>query len=198
MLGTNTKECRSRYSLSSEMNDYRVKGMISRIRRMAVHDGPGIRTVVFLKGCPLRCMWCAAPETQSNNKELLFYAEYCVSCNHCVEVCPEDLINVSQADQRTIDRNRCTLCGNCVEACCSGALRIIGEEKTAHDVLKEVERDEVFYQHSDGGVTISGGEPLYQVEFTKALLSLCKSAGFHTALETSGYQSWTLFSQALN
>lgn len=180
-----------------EMEENRVTGTVSGIRRLAIHDGPGIRTIVFFKGCPLRCLWCAAPETQSPNRELLFYPERCLSCNNCVQACPEDAISVSANENRTINRSRCTVCGKCVEACYAEALRVVGEVRTVGQVLAEVERDRIFYEHSGGGMTISGGEPLQQVEFTRALLHACKKAGFHTALETCGFQSWELFETTL-
>jgi pyruvate formate lyase activating enzyme len=174
-----------------------VKGWIASVRRLAIHDGPGIRTIVFLKGCPLRCSWCAAPETQSLHKDLLYYPEHCLSCNRCAEVCSEGAITVSPTGRRTLDRSHCNLCGRCVEECFSEALRFIGEEMTVGQVMDQVKRDHIFYQNSGGGVTISGGEPLHQVKFTRALLHGCRSAGIHTALETTGFQTWKLFSQVL-
>ena len=180
-----------------ETEENAVSGMVSSIRRLAIHDGPGMRTIVFLKGCSLRCMWCAAPETQSPNRELLYYPERCLGCGNCLEACPEDAIMAPPGGPRTIDRSRCTVCGECTEVCYAEALRIIGERKTVEQVIAEVARDAVFYEHSGGGVTLSGGEPLQQVEFTRALLQACKKRGFHTAMETCGFQSWKLFKTTL-
>ena len=137
------------------------------------------------------------PETQSFGKEILFYRERCLGCNKCLEVCPEKAIFISPEGQRILARSRCTVCGECTEVCHGQALRIVGERKTVGQVLQEVERDRVFYDNSGGGVTISGGEPLQQVRFTQALLSACKHAGYHTAMETSGYQSWDLMKKTL-
>ncbi len=174
-----------------------VRGLVSAIRRLAIHDGPGIRTLVFLKGCPLRCAWCAAPETQASHTEILVYPERCLACDRCREVCPEGAILVAPEGKRGIDRSRCTRCGECVTECPAGALRMCGEEKTVGQVVAEVERDRVFYQHSGGGVTISGGEPLAQAEFTQALFRALRARGLHTAMETSGLQSWDPFEKTL-
>jgi pyruvate formate lyase activating enzyme len=175
----------------------KITGIVSKIQRLAIHDGPGIRTIVFLKGCPLECLWCSSPETQSSHPDLLYYPERCLSCGCCVEVCPEKVILISPQGEKTLDRSRCTFCRNCVDVCHAGALQMIGEEKTVSQVLSEVERDRIFYEHSGGGVTISGGEPLHQVEFARALLKACREAALHTAMETSGFQSWELFKTTL-
>ena len=170
-----------------------MKGYVFDIQRFSVHDGPGIRTIVFLKGCSLFCPWCSSPETQSFARDILFYPERCLGCGSCYEVCSEKAVRISAQGGGRIDRSRCTLCGRCAENCYSGALRICGERKNVEEISKEIERDRVFYSNSGGGVTISGGEPLQQIEFTTAVLQTCKAAGFHTALETSGVQSWELF-----
>ena len=174
-----------------------VAGIVSKIQRLAIHDGPGIRTIVFLKGCPLRCLWCASPETQSKEYELLCYPQRCISCGSCVDVCEEKAILISLDEKKIIDRSRCTVCGRCMEVCYAEALGIVGERKSVAQVVREVERDRIFYEHSNGGVTISGGEPLQQAEFTRGLLYACRKAGIHTAMETSGFQSWELFEVAL-
>jgi len=178
-------------------DEVRATGLVSAIRRLAVHDGPGIRTIVFLKGCPLRCAWCAAPETQEQRPELLFYPERCLACDRCRDLCPEGAVLVSADGGRRIDRGRCTACGVCVEGCYAEALKIRGETMTVAQVLAEVLRDRVFYQYSGGGITVSGGEPLLQVDFTVALLRALKGAGLHTAMETSGFQHWEVFARAL-
>ncbi len=174
-----------------------ARGLVASIRRLAVHDGPGIRTIVFMKGCPLRCVWCAAPETQLPGREILHYPERCLGCELCRQACPEGAIAVASDADRRIDRSRCTLCGRCVEACAAEALQMPAREMSAAEVLAEVERDRMFYRHSGGGVTISGGEPLMQPAFTSALLRSCRQAGLHTAMETSGLQSWEVFAATL-
>ena len=167
-----------------------VSGFVSRVRRLAIHDGPGIRSIVFLKGCPLRCAWCAAPETQAEQPDLEHFPERCVVCDECRHVCPEGAVRIGADGRRSIDRHTCTLCGRCVEVCYAEALNLVGARRTVADVLAEVERDRVFYNRSGGGVTLSGGEPLHQPAFTRALLRACRLAGLHTAMETSGHSSW--------
>jgi pyruvate formate lyase activating enzyme len=174
-----------------------VAGLVSAVRRLAIHDGPGIRTVVFLKGCQLCCLWCAAPETQSPGQDVVFYPERCLACDRCRAVCPEGAIHVDAAGRRSLDRARCTLCGQCVEACYAEALTMPAVRRTVREVLAEVVRDRVFYDRSGGGVTLSGGEPLQQAEFTAALLGACKREGLHTAMETSGFQEWDAFARTL-
>jgi len=174
-----------------------VTGFVSRIRRLAIHDGPGIRSVVFLKGCPLRCAWCAAPETQADQADLEHFPERCLVCDECLRVCPEGAIRVESDGRRSIDRQTCTLCGRCVEVCYAEALRLVGVRRTVADVLAECERDRVFYNRSGGGITLSGGEPLHQPEFTRALLRACRLSGLHTAMETSGYSDWEILQSVL-
>jgi pyruvate formate lyase activating enzyme len=177
--------------------DVSSTGMVTKIQRLAIHDGPGIRTLVFLKGCPLRCLWCSSPETQSNEPEILFSPERCIGCGECLKACVPKALGNSAGGRRTFDRSRCTLCGACLEVCYAEALQAIGRPMTISEVLAEVERDRTFYQYSDGGVTVSGGEPLQQPEFTRGLLAACKGVGLSTALETSGYQSWEFFDPVL-
>ncbi len=177
--------------------DLHLSGMVSSIRRMAVHDGPGIRTIVFLKGCPLRCAWCAAPETQSSGLDLVHYPERCIACDRCRIVCPVAAIREDAEGRRVLDRARCTVCGACVETCYAEALTLSGQRRRVAEVVAELVRDRVFYARSGGGVTLSGGEPLLQPEFTAALIDACKGEGLHTALETSGYQRWEVFEQVL-
>jgi pyruvate formate lyase activating enzyme len=170
-----------------------VTGLVSAIRRLAIHDGPGIRTLVFLKGCPLCCAWCAAPETQAPGRDVVFHSERCLACDRCRTVCPTGAIRLEADGRRVLDRMRCDLCGACAEACYAEAISLPGERRSVAEVLAEVVRDRVFYERSGGGVTLSGGEPLSQPEFTAALLAACRGAGLHTALETSGYQAWERF-----
>jgi pyruvate formate lyase activating enzyme len=174
-----------------------VTGFVSRIRRLAIHDGPGIRSVVFLKGCPLHCAWCAAPETQADQPDLEHFPERCLMCDACLQACPEGAIRIESDGRRSLDRQKCTLCGRCVEVCYAESLRLVGVRRTVADVLAEVERDRVFYNRSGGGVTLSGGEPLHQPAFTRALLRAGRLSGLHTAMETSGYADWDILQSVL-
>jgi pyruvate formate lyase activating enzyme len=167
-----------------------VRGTVVRVERLAVHDGPGIRTVVFLKGCPLHCDWCSSPETQLQEPELFFDSRRCVRCGACVSACPVGAVSRTNGGGIEIDRQVCEGCGHCVAVCMSGARRIVGRTFTVDDMLHEIEKDEVFYYRSGGGVTVSGGEPMAQPEFTGAILQACAQRGIHTALETSAYGSW--------
>ena len=164
-------------------------GTIFDIKRFAIHDGPGIRTTVFLKGCPLHCLWCHNPEGISRQPQLVFTPQKCIGCGHCLEVCPQrvhQLIN----GQHLIQWERCLACGTCAEGCYAGALELAGREVTVSEIMDEVLRDRPFYETSDGGMTLSGGEPLAQYSFTIALLQAAKSEGVHTALDTSGFALW--------
>ncbi|MHA1300314.1 MAG: glycyl-radical enzyme activating protein [Candidatus Helarchaeota archaeon] len=172
-----------------------VKGIIFNIQRYCIHDGPGIRTLVFFKGCPLRCIWCSNPESQKNTPEILFTKAKCIGCGKCAEVCPEDAI-IKSADKR-IDRNKCVLCMQCVETCYAEALEIAGNEMTVEEVIKEIVKDRPFYEKSGGGITVSGGEPLMQPKFLKTLLEECKKRNINTAIETCGYSNWESFKEAL-
>ncbi|KPK92413.1 MAG: hypothetical protein AMJ94_05010 [Deltaproteobacteria bacterium SM23_61] len=172
------------------------QGLIFDIQRYSVHDGPGIRTLVFLKGCPLRCLWCSNPEGQETKPELAFRRTLCIGCGACVDVCGSGAILLK--DHRVeINRRKCTLCGECTRVCPSEALSMIGRWVTADQILDEVERDRVFYEASQGGITVSGGEPLMQACFTEALLKACKARGIATAIETSGYASWESMEQVI-
>ena len=161
-------------------------GYIFDIKRYAIHDGPGIRTTVFFKGCPLRCRWCHNPESWRNNPEQSLRYSRCTGCGRCTEVCPRNAI--SMLDNRPVtDIEKCELCGKCIEVCLSGAREIIGYPTTVSQVMAEVEKDRIFYDQSGGGVTFSGGEPLYQYNFLLALLDECKAAGIHSAVDTTCY-----------
>ena len=159
------------------------------IEKFAVHDGPGIRTVVFLKGCPLHCRWCHNPESQSFEPELLFDAAKCVGCRQCETVCPQKC-HLFGEQGHLLNRGQCLHCGRCAEVCPVGALEIAGKSMMVAEVLEEVLADKVFYDHSGGGVTISGGEPLAHFDFTRELLTACRQAGIDTCVETSGFASW--------
>jgi pyruvate formate lyase activating enzyme len=171
-------------------------GIIFNIQGYCIHDGPGIRTSVFLKGCPLRCLWCQNPESHSFYPELLFVEEKCAGCGKCVQVCPENAILMHGKTSQT-DRSLCKSTGLCVDACPNEARAAIGRRATADEVFKEIAADSLFYQESGGGVTLSGGEPLAQPEFAANILKKCRDAGFHTALDTCGYANWTTASEVL-
>jgi pyruvate formate lyase activating enzyme len=160
-------------------------GMAFDIRRYSVHDGPGIRTTVFFKGCPARCAWCHNPESQRFEAEIMHWPGRCVSCGHCVAVCPSGAIAMSPSGP-VIHRDRCAACGRCADACSHQAMTLVGREMTVTEVMAELERDRVFYDRSGGGVTFSGGEPLAQPGFLAELARECKQRDLHTCVDTSG------------
>jgi pyruvate formate lyase activating enzyme len=172
------------------------EGIIFNIQGYCIHDGPGIRTTVFMKGCPLRCLWCQNPESHSPRPEILFSEEKCAGCGKCVPICPEQAISLPGKVSQT-DRSRCEGIGSCVSACPNEARALVGRRATAEEVFKEVAADSLFYDESGGGVTLSGGEPLAQPDFAASILKKCKDAGFHTALDTCGYASWTITREVL-
>ncbi len=169
-----------------------IRGTIFNLQRFAVHDGPGIRTTVFLKGCPLSCAWCHNPESQNPKPELVLRENRCIRCGACIEVCEPHAI-AWQADQIVTDRAKCDDCGACVTRCVAEARELAGQEMTVARVLAEVERDLAFYDESGGGVTFSGGEPLLQRGFLLELLCACKEKEIHTAVDTCGYATWHAF-----
>ena len=173
-----------------------TSGTIFDIKHFAVHDGPGIRTTVFLKGCPLSCLWCHNPESISPHPQLLFTPRKCIGCDNCFEACPEAAHRKVEG-VHVIDRERCRTHGECVDGCYAGALEMAGYEVTVDDVMEEVLRDRTFHANSGGGITLSGGEPLAQQEFTIALLQSAKAQGLHTALDTSGHAPWPRLEEAL-
>jgi len=163
-----------------------VIGLIFDVKRYAIHDGPGIRTTVFFKGCPLSCWWCHNPEGQSFEPELMTWPDRCVGCKTCVSVCPNSAVSAVNGSIFT-DRSRCKACGVCAEKCPANAREIVGKRISVDELTREVKKDLPFYEESGGGVTVSGGEPLAQPVFLNAFLSACKKEGVHTALDTSGY-----------
>ncbi len=167
-----------------------VRGLIFDIQRFAIHDGPGIRTTLFLKGCPLVCWWCHNPESISPRPQLVAFPGKCIGCGACFQVCPAGAHERLADGSRIHHRERCTLCGRCAEACCAEALVIEGREITVEEAVAELAKDAPFYANSGGGVTLSGGEPLRQADFTLEVLRLCTERGFHTALDTSGHAPW--------
>ncbi|MBU2551104.1 MAG: glycyl-radical enzyme activating protein [Proteobacteria bacterium] len=164
----------------------RVEGMIFSIQRFSLQDGPGIRTTVFLKGCPLRCLWCSNPESQRSEPELLFRIRNCQACGTCARVCPAGAVVFEDGAPR-LDRDRCDLCLECVKACPGQALEVSGRRMGLDEVVDEACRDEPFYNNSGGGVTLSGGEPLFQPEFTLGFMRQCRDRGIRTALDTCGH-----------
>jgi len=160
--------------------------MIFDIQRFCTHDGPGIRTVVFFKGCPLRCPWCHSPESRRFERELFFTPALCIGCGECVRVCPAGA-HIERNEQHVIDRARCCLCMRCAEVCVSRALEPAGRAVTVEEIISEVERDRVFYEESGGGITLSGGEPMAQFEPAGELLRQAKERGIHTCMETCGF-----------
>ena len=164
------------------------KGKIFNIQRFSTSDGPGIRTVVFLKGCPLDCAWCHNPESKSAKTEIFYKSDMCIGCGFCANVC-ENNCHTLVDGIHYFDREKCTGCKKCINSCCTNALQICGEEKTAEEVMEIVLKDKPFYEESGGGITLSGGEPLMQYDFTLSLLKLAKENGLHTAIETSGFST---------
>jgi len=174
------------------MND--IKACIFNIQKYSIHDGPGIRTVVFFKGCPLRCLWCSNPESQDNKIQIVCDKTKCVQCLHCIDLCPKNAIS-STYNHIEIESNRCNACLKCINTCPNKALSLEGKFLSISEVMKEVMKDEMFYEESNGGVTLSGGEVLMQHEFASQLLKQLKEKNIHTAIETTGYTSKEIFSQ---
>lgn len=162
-------------------------GMIFNIQRFSVQDGSGIRTTIFVKGCPLRCPWCSNPESQNAFAEVGHINELCGNCRRCVDVCDRQAISLASGKGVRIDRQLCDNCGKCVDACTKNALKLFGREVPVEEVISEVERDALYYRNSGGGVTVSGGEPLSQPDFVSAIFRRCQEVGIHTTLDTSGY-----------
>lgn len=161
-----------------------LTGSIVNIQNFSLHDGPGIRTTIFFKGCPLQCHWCANPDTQSAHFQLFHSASRCTGCLECMNACSEAAISWNKKIK--IDRSNCTLCGECIATCPSSALRVDGYKITMNEVLEKIASEKLFYKNSGGGVTLSGGEPLSQPLFAEAILKKCRKWGIHTAMETSG------------
>lgn len=174
----------------AQPSQYEEKGIVFNIQKFSVNDGPGIRTTVFMKGCPLDCVWCSNPESKSFKPELMVRDINCKRCGACVEACPQGAISITQETGRVIHRDQCDQCLVCVDSCLYGALVRCGTNMTVKEVLDEVLQDRVFYKNSGGGITVSGGEPLSQSAFVGALLAACKDEGLHTALDTSGHAPW--------
>lgn len=172
------------------------RGLILHIEQMALFDGEGIRTVIFLMGCPLRCRWCSTPQSQKMKPQLGYDPLRCQGCFSCLEACPHGAISRDGGKVKT-DPAKCRLCFECVKACPHGARRGYGRLETLEHLVREIEKDEVFFYHSGGGVTLSGGEPLAQVDFAESILRACRERGIHTAMETSGQVTWESFERVL-
>lgn len=173
------------------------KALIFNIQRFSLQDGPGIRTTVFFKGCPLKCWWCSNPESQHPKPELMHRNKNCQACGACVEICPSGAVSMENGAWR-LNRDLCDLCFECVHACPGGAIDISGSMMSLDDVIEEAAKDEPFYKNSGGGVTLSGGEPLFQAEFAVNLLKGCRERGLHTCLDTCGYAPWETLNRALD
>lgn len=167
-----------------------LSGCVFDIDRFATHDGPGIRTTIFLKGCPLSCQWCHSPESQTPRPQILFRPERCVACGLCEQICPHGAAKLD-GDKAVLDTRLCDSCGICCETCYSGALELAGSEMSVEEIVEKVSRDSAYFESSGGGVTLSGGEPLSQPDFSYQLLSAFKEKGIHTAVETTGFCPWS-------
>jgi pyruvate formate lyase activating enzyme len=168
-----------------------IDGLIFDVKRFSIHDGPGIRTTIFFKGCPLRCLWCHNPESQSPKQELMVRTRRCIGCGACLDACRHGAITAQGQALRT-DGELCRLCGACVEVCYAEAREMVGRVVTVEEMVAEAERDVAFYDQSGGGVTLSGGEPLAQPEFLVALARMLQERGITTALDTCGHAPWTV------
>lgn len=175
-------------------NTVQKMGRVLRIERSSLHDGDGLRTVVFLKGCPLRCLWCSTPESQKDGYEFAFWANRCVGCGKCVSVCPYGALRMENG-KPVRDTSLCRNCLECEKACPANAWQIYGRDMSAEALVKEIAKDEIFYFYSGGGVTFSGGEPLMQPEFVAEVMRQCHEHGIHTAMETSLFAAWSAVEQ---
>jgi len=177
--------------------DLSVEGLLLDIDRFASHDGPGIRTTVFLKGCPLSCVWCHSPESRLHAPELIYQAARCTACGLCIDECPHNALAMGAHNGKeaaVLDRTLCDACGLCTEVCYPGALKMAGRRVTVGDVVAQVEKDIPYFRSSGGGVTLSGGEPARQERFARHFLAACQERGIHTAMETTGYARWETLS----
>lgn len=167
--------------------NYKETGVVFNIQRFSINDGPGIRTIVFLKGCPLSCYWCSNPESQNREAEVMYDESTCIKCGKCAKICKYDAINKNNPG--LVNREKCVGCGDCADICPTGSLVLKGEVMTVEEVITILKKDTIIYRESGGGITLSGGEPLVQWKFATELLKACKAQGWHTAMETTGYGS---------
>jgi len=168
-----------------------VRGRVFDVQSFSIHDGPGIRTTIFFKGCPLQCLWCHNPESVEAQNDIRFLPARCMACGRCVAVCDHGAHTIADGIHH-YDRSLCARCGACVEQCPTGALEVAGRDVTAGEVVEQATRDRMFYERSNGGVTLSGGEPTLQPEFAIAVLTLLRDQGFHRAIDTCGYVPWEI------
>jgi glycyl-radical enzyme activating protein len=174
----------------------RVSGRIFAIQRFSIHDGPGIRTTVFMKGCPLRCLWCHNPEGIAPQSLLSFVRKKCIRCGYCLQACVQGAHSIVD-DEHVLNREKCIVCGTCSRECYSGALEVVGREASVGEVMATVVLDHPFYETSGGGMTLSGGEPTFQIDFCEALLRAAKGKGLKTCVETCGFASFERFERLL-
>jgi len=172
------------------------KGIIFDIKRYAIHDGPGIRTTAFFKGCPLRCLWCCNPESYKMAPEIVYTENRCIHCGSCQMVCPNNAIKISK-NKLEIIRENCKGCGICAIECPANALELSGKPYSVNELLAEVEKDSTFYQQSEGGITVSGGECTMQSEFLLSFLKKCKENYLHVTLDTCGFVEWNIFKEII-
>ena len=181
----------------STKDDPKRKGFIYGLERFAIHDGPVIRTLIYMKGCPLKCLWCSSPQTQKSKPEILYNEVNCKLCGRCVEVCPIEGITISENEGLKIKRELCTSCDECIEICLNQGLTRIGEYVTVEELFQDINKDSPFYRRSNGGVTVGGGEPTLQIDFVTAFLKRCKKVYINTAIETCGYVKWDKMEELL-
>ena len=162
-----------------------TEGLVFDIKKFSIHDGPGIRTTIFLKGCPLACVWCHNPESQDPSSELFYRNHRCIACGTCEKICPEKAVFAS-GDGYLTNSTLCKVCGICTEACPAEARQLVGRWMSVTEVVEEIQKDQLFYEESGGGITVSGGEPLMQPTFLAALLKACGELSIHRAVDTSG------------
>ncbi|MCT4687894.1 glycyl-radical enzyme activating protein [Vallitalea sp.] len=175
--------------------NWEEKGTIFNIQRFSLHDGSGIRTIIFFKGCTLRCKWCSNPESQNYKKQIMFINKNCIQCNRCVEVCPTGAIDLQLKSRIAFEK--CNQCGKCIEVCNAEALEMSGKNVTVKEVFDIIMKDSVYYRRSGGGVTLSGGEALLQPEFAREILKACKQIGLNTAIETAAFVTKESLQQVL-
>ena len=182
--------------LKGDEPGHTMQGLILHLQRLSTEDGPGIRTTVFFKGCPLRCAWCHNPEGLRPTPDLMWYDVRCIGARDCLRACPENALTLTPQGMK-IDRKRCTVCGACAQVCPAAAIEVIGRCWTPDELMGELLKDQVFYETSGGGITFSGGEPMLQVDFLHEMLLCCKEARLHVALDTCGIVTWERYEQVL-
>ncbi|MCJ7695526.1 MAG: glycyl-radical enzyme activating protein [Anaerolineaceae bacterium] len=166
---------------------HNINANILHLQRLSTEDGPGIRTTIFFKGCPLSCIWCHNPESIETSYQIQWHPTKCITCKTCISICPENAISLSYQNEIVINRISCNMCGECTNACPTNAIEILGKQVDLEELSRELCKDITFYEHSKGGITVSGGEPTLQIDFTVALFQNMKAKGIHTALDTCGY-----------